>query len=241
MGNSFIKKNTICINSVHSLEPPLPLPTVQVSPYPSPKKVSTTPKTLLSHTSSTSSRTSKSQRLLSMEVSLRTSLLLFHNHQSTTSPSTSTTPPTEPSSLLMELQLTWPVISLTPTGSQSLDLLMLKSTRWASIWKLMFLNKNLLRARMHQNLRFKNLPLPSTQMISISPFQDPSLPRLLPSSSQCSNPPSSHLLLSKFKLKSEPWLTQPSTKTSSSTEVRKLSHILLESPVTTLNMVLVPQ
>merc|ERR1712166_636207 len=106
MGNSFIKKNTICINSVHSLEPLLPLPTVQVSLYLSPKKVSTTPKTLLSHTSSTSSRTSKSQRLLSMEVSLRTSLLLFHNHQSTISPSTSTTPPTEPSSLLMELQLT---------------------------------------------------------------------------------------------------------------------------------------
>merc|ERR1712195_220586 len=132
-------------------------------------------------------------------------------------------------------------IALPPTGSQSLDLLMLKSTRWASIWKLMFLNKNPLKARMHQNLRFKNLPLPSTQMISISPFQDPSLPRLLPSSSQCSNPPLSHLLLSKFKLKSEPWLTQPSTKTSSSTEVRKLSHILLESPVTTLNMVLVPQ
>jgi len=93
---------------------------------------------------------------------------------------------------------------------------------------------------MHQNLRFKNPILPSTLMILISAFPDPSLPRLPQSSSQCSNLPLFHLLSNKFKLKSLPLLTPPSTKTSSSTETRKPSHILLESPVTTLNTVKVP-
>merc|ERR1712166_256819 len=96
---------SICsTNFAHSsVLPPLP---VQVSPSPSPKRESTTPRTLLSHTSSTSSKTSKSHRLISMEDSSRTSLSLFHNHQSVTSSSTLTTPPTEPNSLLQVLPLT---------------------------------------------------------------------------------------------------------------------------------------
>merc|ERR1712216_163275 len=77
---------------------------------------------------------------------------------------------------------------------------------------------------------------PGTQMISISSFPDPSSPRSLPYSSHFSNPPLFHSLSNKFKLKSSPSLTPPSTKTSSSTETRKPSHILLESPLTTLNM-----
>ena len=101
--NSFILKK--CSNSsLSSL--PLPPPLVQVSMFPFPSKVSTTPRTLLSHTSSTSSRTSQFHKLTLMEVTLKTSLLLSHNHQSATSPSIPTTPITEPSSLLMVSPLT---------------------------------------------------------------------------------------------------------------------------------------
>merc|ERR1712139_77649 len=90
-----------------------------------------------------------------------------------------------------------------------------------------------------QNLRYKNLILPSTQMILISLFLDPLLPRLLQSSSHSSNLQLFHSLSSKFNLKLSRSLIPLSTRISFNTETKKLFHTLLELLLTTLSMEMV--